>query len=39
VKLLKSVFGGREAPGRYPEILIEMAVERAVGGTDGPRQR
>jgi hypothetical protein len=34
VKLFQSIFGGREAVGRYPEILIEMAIERAVDGTD-----
>lgn len=38
MKLFKSIFRGREAPGRYPETLIEMAIERAVDGTD-PRLR
>jgi hypothetical protein len=34
VKLFKCIFGGCEALGRYPESLIEMAIERAVDGTD-----
>jgi hypothetical protein len=34
VKLFQSIFGGREAVGRYPESLIEMAIERTVDGTD-----
>jgi hypothetical protein len=34
VKLFQSIFGGREAVGRYPETLIERAIERAVDGTD-----
>jgi hypothetical protein len=38
VKLFQSIFGGGEAVGRYPESLIEMAIERAVDGTD-PRLR
>jgi hypothetical protein len=38
VKLFQSIFGGREAIGHYPESLIEMAIERAVDGTD-PRLR
>jgi hypothetical protein len=38
VKLFQSIFGGREAIGRYPESLIEMAIERTVDGTD-PRLR
>lgn len=33
LKLLQSIFGGQEAPGRYPETLIEMATERAIDGT------
>ncbi|MBI1283863.1 MAG: hypothetical protein GC183_05955 [Thiobacillus sp.] len=33
-KLLQSFFGGNETRGRYPESLIEMAIERAVDGTD-----
>jgi len=38
VKLFQSIFGGREAVGRYPETLLEMATERAVDGSD-PRLR
>lgn len=38
MKLFQSIFGGREALGRYPESLIEMAIERSVDGTD-PRLR
>ena len=38
MKLFQSIFGGRETVGRYPEGLIEMAIERAVDGTD-PRLR
>ncbi len=38
MKLFQSIFGGREVVGRYPETLIEMAIERAVDGTD-PRLR
>ena len=34
MKLFQSIFGGREAVGRYPETLIDMAIERAVDGTD-----
>jgi len=34
LKLLQSFFGGNETRGRYPESLIEMAIERAVDGTD-----
>ena len=33
LKLFQSIFGG-ESQGRYPESLIEMAIERAVDGTD-----
>lgn len=33
LKLLQSIFGGQEAPGRYPDSLIEMATERAIDGT------
>jgi len=33
LKLFQSIFGGKEEQGRYPESLIEMAVERAVDGT------
>lgn len=38
MKLFQSIFGGREAIGHSPESLIEMAIERAVDGTD-PRLR
>jgi hypothetical protein len=38
LKLFQSIFGAGEAAGRYPESLVEMAIERAVDGTD-PRQR
>jgi hypothetical protein len=38
MKLFRSIFGGREAVGHYPEFLIEMAIERTVDGTD-PRLR
>lgn len=34
LKLLQSFFGGNETLGRYPESLVEMAIERAVDGTD-----
>ena len=34
MKLFKSIFGGHETAGRYPESLIELAIERAVEGTD-----
>ncbi|MCO6412207.1 MAG: hypothetical protein J5I92_05630 [Thiogranum sp.] len=37
MKLFQSIFGG-ESQGRYPESLVEMAIERAVDGTD-PRMR
>jgi hypothetical protein len=33
MKLFQSIFGG-EPRGRYPESLIELAIERAVDGTD-----
>lgn len=33
LKLLQSIFGSRDAPGRYPESLIEMAIERTLDGT------
>jgi len=33
LKLFQSIFGGNEARGRYPESLIEMAIERVVDGT------
>jgi hypothetical protein len=32
-KLLQSIFGG-EKQGEYPEALVNMAIERAVDGTD-----
>lgn len=38
LNLLHSIFGGGEGRGRYPASLIEMAIERAVEGTD-PRVR
>jgi len=38
LKLFQSIFGGREKIGRCPETLIDMAIERAVDGTD-PRLR
>lgn len=38
LKLFQSIFGGGEEHGRYPESLIEAAIERAVDGTD-PRLR
>jgi len=34
LKLFQSIFGGGEEAGRYPESLIEAAIERAVDGTD-----
>lgn len=34
VKLFQSIFGRGETRGRYPEPLIEAAIERAVDGTD-----
>ena len=34
MKLFQSIFSGRETRDRYPESLIEMAIERAVDGTD-----
>jgi hypothetical protein len=34
LKLFQSIFGGGETRGRYPESLIEAAIERAVDGTD-----
>ena len=33
MKLFKSIFGGGETVGRYPETLIEEAIERAHAGT------
>lgn len=38
LKLFQSIFGRDEAHGRYPEVLIDMAIDRAVDGTD-PRMR
>lgn len=38
LKLFQSIFGSEKAQQRYPESLIEMAIERAVDGTD-PRLR
>lgn len=38
LKLFQSIFGGDAGQGRYPEALVEMAIERAVDGTD-PRLR
>ena len=37
-KFLHSIFGGDEQHGRYPASLIDMAIERALEGTD-PRLR
>jgi hypothetical protein len=34
VKLLQSIFGGNERRGRYPESLVNAAIERTVEGTD-----
>ena len=34
LKLFQSFFGGDESRGRYPESLVEMAIERTVDGTD-----
>ena len=34
LKLFQSFFGGDESRGRYPESLVEAAIERAVDGTD-----
>lgn len=33
LKLLQSIFGG-EKQGNYPELLVKLAIERAVDGTD-----
>jgi hypothetical protein len=38
LRLFQSIFGRGEAVGRYPETLIDQAIERAVDGTD-PRIR
>lgn len=34
MKLFQSIFGGRESREGYPESLIDLAIERAVDGTD-----
>ena len=34
MKLFHSIFGGSEARGRYPDSLVQEAIERAVDGTD-----
>lgn len=34
LKLFQSIFGGGEARGRYPASLVDMAIERAVDGSD-----
>ncbi len=33
LKLLQSIFGSTKTPGRYPESLVEMAIERTLDGT------
>lgn len=33
LKLLQSIFGSVETPGRYPESLVEMAIDRTLDGT------
>jgi len=38
IKLLQSIFGSNESAGRYPEALVEEAMERVVDGID-PRLR
>lgn len=38
MRLFKALFSGGEAAGRYPETLIEAAIERAMDATD-PRLR
>jgi hypothetical protein len=38
LRLFQSIFGAAVGGGRYPESLIEAAIERAVDGTD-PRMR
>lgn len=38
LKLFQSIFGSEKAQQRYPETLVEAAIERAVDGTD-PRLR
>jgi hypothetical protein len=34
MKLLQSIFGAGETRGRYPEALIDQAIDRAIAGTD-----
>jgi hypothetical protein len=34
LKMFQSFFGGDETRGRYPETIVEEAIERAVDGTD-----
>lgn len=34
MKLFQSIFGRDETIGRYPESLVDLAIERAVDGTD-----
>lgn len=34
LKLFQSFFGSEESHGRYPDSLVEAAIERAVDGTD-----
>lgn len=34
LKLFQSIFGGNENHGRYPESMIEMAIDRVMEGTD-----
>lgn len=34
LKLFQSFFGSEESRGRYPDSLVEAAIERAVDGTD-----
>jgi hypothetical protein len=34
LRLFQSIFGGGETRGRYPDALIDMAIERAVDATD-----
>jgi hypothetical protein len=38
LNLFQSIFGGEKAEERYPESLVDAAIERAVDGTD-PRLR
>lgn len=34
LKLFESIFGPGEAPGRFPDSLVEMAIERSVDATN-----